>query len=58
MAADPDGSLTARVFRSTFIQFYDGRRTGRYRWDQLFKRSSPRMSRAIRSLLAIESRAL
>ena len=37
MALDPDGSRTARVFRSTFDQLYDGQRTGRYKWDQLFK---------------------
>jgi Restriction endonuclease NaeI len=34
---DPDGSRTARVLRDTFDQLYDGRRTGRYRWDQLYK---------------------
>lgn len=34
---DPDGSRTARVLRSTIDQLYDGQRTGRYRWDQLFK---------------------
>jgi hypothetical protein len=34
---DPDGSATGRVLRSTFDQLYDGGRTGRYRWDQLFK---------------------
>jgi hypothetical protein len=34
---DPDGSSTARVLRETFDQLYDGGRTGRYRWDQLFK---------------------
>lgn len=27
----------ARVLRQTFDQLYDGRHTGRYRWDQLFK---------------------
>ncbi|WP_427173790.1 NaeI family type II restriction endonuclease [Arthrobacter sp. 92] len=37
LAADPDGSRMAHVFRSTFDQLYDGQRTGRYRWDQLFK---------------------
>jgi hypothetical protein len=37
LAADPDGSRMAEVFRSTFDQLYDGQRTGRYRWDQLFK---------------------
>lgn len=35
--ADPDGSRFARVFRNTFDQLYDGQRTGRYHWDQLFK---------------------
>ena len=34
---DPDGSRTARVFRDTLDQLYDGQRTGRYRWDQLHK---------------------
>ena len=34
---DPDGSRTARVLRNTFDQLYDGQRTGRYRWDQLYK---------------------
>ncbi|MFB9166540.1 NaeI family type II restriction endonuclease [Arthrobacter psychrochitiniphilus] len=35
--ADPDGSRMARVYRETFDQLYDGQRTGRYRWDQLYK---------------------
>lgn len=35
--ADPDGKRVAQVIRSTFDQLYDGQRTGRYRWDQLFK---------------------
>ena len=34
---DPDGSRTAQVLRDTLDQLYDGQRTGRYRWDQLFK---------------------
>lgn len=34
---DPDGSRMAKVFRATFDQLYDGQRTMRYRWDQLFK---------------------
>ncbi len=34
---DPDGLRFASVFRETFDQLYDGQRTGRYRWDQLFK---------------------
>src|SRR2546429_6754996 len=34
---DPNGSSIARVLRDTFDQLYDGRRTGRYRWDQLYK---------------------
>lgn len=34
---DPNGSRTARVLRDTFDQLYDGQRTGRYRWDQLYK---------------------
>jgi hypothetical protein len=35
--ADPRGSRIANVLRETFDQLYDGGRTGRYRWDQLFK---------------------
>lgn len=34
---DPDGLTTGQVLRDTFDQLYDGVRTGRYRWDQLFK---------------------
>jgi hypothetical protein len=34
---DPDGERTAQVLRDTFDQLYDGVRTKRYRWDQLFK---------------------
>ena len=34
---DPHGLRTARVLRGTFDQLYDGQRTGRYRWDQLYK---------------------
>ena len=34
---DPDGQRFSRVFRETFDQLYDGQRTGRYKWDQLFK---------------------
>jgi hypothetical protein len=33
---DPQGSRTAQVLRDTFDQLYDGQRTGRYRWDQLY----------------------
>ena len=36
-SADCDGSRTARVLRETLDQLYDGVRTGRYRWDQLYK---------------------
>ncbi len=36
-ALDPGGTRTARVLRETLDQLYDGQRTGRYRWDQLFK---------------------
>jgi Restriction endonuclease NaeI len=36
-ALDPDGLRTAKVLRDTLDQLYDGQRTGRYRWDQLFK---------------------
>jgi hypothetical protein len=34
---DPDGRRIARVLRDTLDQLYDGQRTGRYRWDQLYK---------------------
>ncbi|TQJ31465.1 restriction endonuclease NaeI [Microbacterium sp. SLBN-146] len=34
---DPDGQVTGQVLRDTFDQLYDGVRTQRYRWDQLFK---------------------
>jgi len=34
---DPKGERIARVLRQTLDQLYDGQRTGRYRWDQLFK---------------------
>jgi len=34
---DPSGKRIANVFRETFDQLYDGQRTGRYRWDQLYK---------------------
>jgi hypothetical protein len=34
---DPTGSRAATVLRNTFDQLYDGQRTGRYRWDQLYK---------------------
>lgn len=34
---DPEGHRMAKVFRATFDQLYDGRNTGRYRLDQLFK---------------------
>jgi Restriction endonuclease NaeI len=37
LAMDPEGERFAQVFRDTFDQLYDGQRTGRYRWDQLFK---------------------
>jgi hypothetical protein len=36
-ALDFDGSRIGRVIRETFDQLYNGQRTGRYRWDQLFK---------------------
>jgi hypothetical protein len=36
-ALDPHGIRTAQVLRDTLDQLYDGQRTGRYRWDQLFK---------------------
>lgn len=34
---DPTGSRTARVLRDTLDQLYDGQRTRRYHWQQLFK---------------------
>ncbi|MFC0674512.1 NaeI family type II restriction endonuclease [Brachybacterium hainanense] len=34
---DPGGAVTGQVLRDTFDQLYDGMRTRRYRWDQLFK---------------------
>ena len=34
---DSDGSRTAQVLRDTFDQLYDGQRTGRYRWNELYK---------------------
>lgn len=36
-AMDPDGSRIGRVLRSTLDQLYDGGRTGRFRWQELFK---------------------
>lgn len=36
-AMDPDGGRAGRVLRATYDQLYDGMRTGRYRWDQLYK---------------------
>lgn len=36
-AADPENVRAAEVVRATFDQLYDGRHTGRYRWDQLYK---------------------
>lgn len=37
LQADPRGSRTARVFRATYDQLYDGQHTGRFRWNQLYK---------------------
>jgi len=37
LSDDPTGARTARVLRETTDQLYDGLRTGRYRWDQLYK---------------------
>jgi hypothetical protein len=34
---DPDGVRVARVLRRTYDMLLDGQRTGRYRWDQLYK---------------------
>jgi len=36
-ALDPEGTRTAQVLRDTLDQLYDGQRTRRFRWDQLFK---------------------
>jgi restriction endonuclease NaeI len=35
--SDPTGARTARVLRRTYDMLLDGRHTGRYRWDQLYK---------------------
>lgn len=35
--ADPEGKRVGRVIRETFDQLYNGQKTGRYRWEQLFK---------------------
>lgn len=37
LGLDESGDRFARIFRETFDQLYDGQRTGRYKWDQLFK---------------------
>jgi hypothetical protein len=37
LRVDPEGARTAQVLRDTLDQLYDGQRTGRYRWDELFK---------------------
>ncbi len=34
---DPGGARSARVLRDTFDQLYDGQRTGRYLWKDLYK---------------------
>lgn len=34
---DPHGERFDRIIRRTYDQLYDGQRTGRYRWEQLFK---------------------
>lgn len=34
---DPGGLITGQVLRDTYDQLYDGVRTRRYRWEQLFK---------------------
>lgn len=34
---DPDGARTARVIRTSIDMLYNGRYTGRFRWEQLFK---------------------
>ncbi len=35
--SDPNGERIASVLRNTIDQLYDGQRTGRYRWEQLYK---------------------
>lgn len=37
LSLDPHGDRTARVLRDALDQLYDGQRTGRYRWDQLYR---------------------
>ena len=37
LAMVPTGARMGSTFRRTFDQLYDGRRTGRYRWDELYK---------------------
>jgi hypothetical protein len=37
LALDPEGHRTAAALRRTFDQLYDGGRTGRYKWSQLYK---------------------
>lgn len=37
LALDPTGDRVAGILRNTIDQLYDGQRTGRYRWDQLYK---------------------
>jgi hypothetical protein len=37
LSLDPVGLRTAQVLRDTFDQLYGGGRTGRYRWDQLYR---------------------
>ncbi|EEB64047.1 NaeI family type II restriction endonuclease [Corynebacterium amycolatum] len=35
--ADPVGDRFAKVFRETYYLLYNGQKTGRYRWEQLYK---------------------
>jgi hypothetical protein len=37
LSLDPDGSRIAAALRSTIDMLLDGQRTGRFRWDQLYK---------------------
>jgi hypothetical protein len=37
LALDPDGTRFDAVVRGTYDQLYDGPRSGRYSWDQLYK---------------------
>jgi len=44
---DPKGLRAAQVLRYTLDQLYDGQRTGRYRWDQLYTTESKHVGEII-----------